>query len=397
MNILMVSSFLPYPLTSGGHVRLYNILKELSKVNSITFVCEKRKYQTETDIKEIEKFCDYIFVFDREKQWTMQNILKTGFSPYPFLVTGHMNEEMRQKIQMLLDKNVFDLIHAETSYIMQNIQATPVPIVLVEHNIEYKVYERFMDNAQLFIRPLLYIDILKLKVWEKRIWKKAAALVFVSDHDRNISGEKKAFIVPNGIDPKMFTFRSVESLHPVEKNKEKRILFIGDFKWIQNRDAARWILTEIWPKIKMQLSDIDLWIVGRHIPDGIKNITHDSRVTFDEDAPPETEEIFGRASLLLAPLRVSGGSAYKVLEAMASGVVVVTTTFGAQGIDAQSGKEILVADDAQGLADKTVVVLQDAKQYKGIAQAARALVEEKYNWESIVEDLEKVYKEARKI
>ncbi len=388
MKILVISSFLPFPLYSGGHIRLFNILEGLSKSHEITLVCEKRSYQTGEDVDWVKKWCKEVFVFDRKKQWSFANIAKAGISSSPFLVVGHTNKNMRLKIEMLLKENTFDLIHAETFYIMQNIPATSVPIVLVEHNVEYSVYKRFMDNTPLFIRPVLLIDIVKLTIWEKRMWKKAAALAFVSKYDKAVSGEDKAFIVPNGVDPKKFLMQSTEQKI---NRKEKRLLFIGDFRWVQNRDAVNWIINDIWPRIKAQMDDAVLWIVGKNIPPKLKSITSDLSVLFDENAPRKTEEIFKQAALLLAPIRVGGGTGYKILEAMASGVVVITTTRGAQGLDVENNKEVIIADDAVDLANSAIQILQDVKHYEAIATKAREKVENIYNWEKIVAELEQVY------
>ena len=88
MKILMVSSFLPYPLFSGGQVRLYNIIKELSKRHEITLVCEIRPNQTQDDIKEMEKYCKKVLTVKRKKQWTLKNIIETGLSKNSFLITN---------------------------------------------------------------------------------------------------------------------------------------------------------------------------------------------------------------------------------------------------------------------------------------------------------------------
>src|SRR5471030_1416395 len=93
--------------------------------------------------------------------------------------------------------------------------------------------------------------------------------------------------------------------------KEKKVLFIGDFKWIQNRQSVEWILKEIWPKINAQLTasgmSVKLWIVGRNIPDSLKQLGNDS-VIFDENSPKETEKIFNQSTVLLAPIKVGGGT-----------------------------------------------------------------------------------------
>src|SRR6267142_61408 len=109
MRILIVSSYLPYPLTNGGHIRLYNLIKSLAKKYKITLVCEKRGFQTEQDVSEIKKFCEEIITVDRKQQWTLKNIIKTGTSTFPFLVVGHTLPEMKAKIVEILMKKTFNV------------------------------------------------------------------------------------------------------------------------------------------------------------------------------------------------------------------------------------------------------------------------------------------------
>ena len=236
MNILLVSSYLPYPLFSGGHIRLYNLIKELSHKHKITLVCEKRDYQGDAEISELKKFCKKVISVPRKKQWSLKNITKTGLSALPFLIIGHTSSEMRKEIQRELNENQFDLIHAETSYVMQNIPETKIPIILAEHNVEYLVYKRFADKAPLLLRPLLYMDVLKLKRWEEAVWKKATKLIAVSKIEKEIMNKvrKDVVVVSNGVDIEKFT---INDLQLTRDGREKRILFIGEFKWVQNRDA----------------------------------------------------------------------------------------------------------------------------------------------------------------
>src|SRR3989344_9256232 len=98
MKILIVSSYLPFPLFSGGHIRLYNIVKNLSQKHEITLVCEKRENQTQIDIDEVSKICKKVYTVNRDKQWSIKNIIKTGFSLDPFLITGHKSQEMKSLI-----------------------------------------------------------------------------------------------------------------------------------------------------------------------------------------------------------------------------------------------------------------------------------------------------------
>ena len=99
MKILIVSSYLPYPLKSGGEIRLYNLIKNISEKHEITLICEMRDYQTKEDIVEVKQFCKKVITVKRKKQWSAANILKTGLSMNPFLIVGHTSEEMKLAIK----------------------------------------------------------------------------------------------------------------------------------------------------------------------------------------------------------------------------------------------------------------------------------------------------------
>jgi glycosyltransferase involved in cell wall biosynthesis len=402
MKILLVSSYLPFPLYSGGQVRLYNLIRELSDKHEITLVCEKRSNQTEDDIKAVEKICKKVITVPRRKQWSLENILKSGSSQNSFLMTGHTHKLMQQKIREELAAEYYDLIHVETYYVIQNLPDVFIPVVLVEHNIEYKVYERYVKRAPAMMRPLLAVDVLKIKHEEQAAWKRAESLVAVSKDDQVVieNNGTKSFLVPNGVNTEQFAFKGVMA---EPKQTEKKILFIGDFKWIQNRDSVQFIIKEIWPLIDLRFKNEDLrmnvklWIVGRSIPDSFKSLTSDPNVLFDEvSSANATQEIFQEASVLLAPIRVGGGTSYKILESMSCGTPVVTMQLSADAIEASDGEEILVGQTASELADKTIKVLQDSVLYEKISTNGRNFVEQNYTWKEIAKRLDEVYTSAVK-
>jgi len=397
MKVLVVSSYLPYPLYSGGQVRLYNLIKELSEKHEITLICEKRPNQTHADIDMVKKICKDVITVERKKQWSASNVLKAGVSSHSFLVTGHTQDVFKQKIQECLAKEKFDLIHVETYYVMQNVPKTSLPIVLVEHNIEYQVYERFKNRAPAVFRPLLHLDIGKLKKEEEGFWKSANALVAVSHEDTNVM--KKAgytpFLAPNGVNTDQFAFK--EKIFGGDGIK--KILYLGDFKWIQNKDAVTFIIKEIWPKIKelgiknSELGNIKLWIVGRKIPESIRSLANDPDILFDEESSSlPTEKIFQQAAILLAPLRVGGGTSYKILESMSSGTPVVTMQMSAAALSAKDGVDLMVGQTAQELAEKCLKLLSESEAYTKIAKNGRGLVEQNYTWKEIGKKLDEVYK-----
>src|SRR5258706_6805895 len=399
MKILVVASYLPFPLHSGGHVRLYNLLKELSKNHKLTLVCEKRSFQTEKDVIEVKRYCEEIITIDRKKQWSIQNVLKTGVSSSPFLVTGHTLSEMKSVLIQKLQEKTFDIIHVETFYVFQNLPKTYIPTVLVEHNIEYSVYEKFVKKASKILQPILALDVIKLKRIEEEYWRQATKLVAVSKDEKMTMSQIRSdvSIVPNGVDISYFNnaWKKVKS-----KEKTKHILFIGDFKWIQNIKAVEWILDDIWPALQLRAKNGELrtklWVVGKNIPENFKSRgTPD--IIFDENAPDETWKIYQKADLLLAPLVVGGGSSYKILEAMASGVPVITTELGATGIDAKDGKELLVRETPEAFSEALEYLLINKDVYESIRKEGKKFVETNYNWKKIALLLEDVYKKAVKL
>src|SRR5258708_6603934 len=396
MNILIVSSYLPYPLFNGGHIRLYNLMKELSKKHRLTLICEIRHDQTEGDIKEVKKFCDDVITIPRKKQWSYQNILKAGFGMYPFLLVGHTLPEMKMAIVRTLNAKRFDVIHVETFYVMHNLPKTYLPVVLAEHNIEYAVYQRYAAASPWYKRPFLLFDIAKITYWEEKSWRAATRLLAVTEQEKKKMKRRDVIVVPNGVD--IDTFVPKKRSLKVE-TKERRILFMGDFKWIQNRDSAKWIIEEIWPEVVSRFHvtgcKLLLWVVGKNMSDELKAMGHgNSSIILDEHAPDQTWKIYQKSDILLAPIKVGGGSSYKIIEAMASGVPVVTTGLSARALEAKDKTHLLVGETSGSLADATVRLLGNEEVYERIRNNARVFIEKTYSWEHIAKILENVYKEV---
>ncbi len=387
MKILVVSSYLPYPLIDGGKIRLFNILKILSENHEITLICEKRSNQTQKDIAEVSKICKKVIYVERPKAWSISNVSKSLLTLDPLLTITHSSREMKSKISQELKNENYDLIHIETFYVMQNLPKTSIPIVLAEHNIEYQVYEKYASKASILIRPGLKFDIFKLKRREIQAWKRASKVVSVSPKEQKLIGPKTG-LVSNGVDLNRFKF--------VKKNlnkKEKKVLFIGNFSWVQNRDSVAFIIRNIWPKIILKNENYKLWIVGKKIPDSLK-VLSDKSIIFDENAPSETELIFQEADLLLSPIRVGGGTNFKILESMAVGTPVITSFLGNEGLSAQNMSEILIAEKPEEYARLSSQILNDNYLYEKITRNARTFIEENYDWVKITQKLESIYKEV---
>ncbi len=387
----MLTPYLPYPLLSGGQTRSYNLLKNLSGTHEITLFSLVKDEREQRYIGELKKFCKNVVIFPRSSNpWTLRNILLTGFSLYPFLVMRNLSPQEREAVRVHLREVSYDLIHAETFYVMPHIPKTSIPILLVEQTVEYLVYKHYVEEqAPFLLRPLLWIDIAKIKFWETYFWQRANRVVAMSEADRH-SMQKlvpglAVDIVPNGIDTEHFSIEKKRNAGP------QRILYVGNFKWLQNREAVDVLATRIWPRIKKRIPNAKLLIVGMSLTRDVKELqSKDIEVV---EGIPDIREAYERADVLVAPIEGPGGTRLKILEAMASGVPVVTTKIGIEGLDVRDGIHALIRNTEQDLTAATVRVLTDKKLSEKIATNAKKLVREKYNWEASANALDKIYRQ----
>ncbi|OGE62797.1 hypothetical protein A2964_01785 [Candidatus Daviesbacteria bacterium RIFCSPLOWO2_01_FULL_40_27] len=389
MKILMLTPYLPYPLLTGGQTRSYNLIKRLASLgHEITLFSLVKSNDEKKYVGQLKKFCKEVQVFRRsEKPWTIENILKTGFSLYPFLVIRNWAGEEKNAIAKKLKTEKFDLIHAETFYVMPHIPETSIPILLVEQTIEYLVYSHYADSHRnIFLKPFLYFDVLKMKYWEKRFWGRANKVVAMSEGDkrRMLSqlSNLDVDIVPNGVDSDFFG-KSIAT-----RSKTPIVLYLGNFTWLQNREAVEVLVKKVWPKIKSHTHLAKLWIIGKDAQKFFPNLATDNIRVEEVD---DVRSVYQQASVLVAPIYGGGGTRYKNFEAFASGLPVVTTSIGIGGIDAKDGIEIVVRDKPGEIAKAAVELLENFKLAAKIAKMAKKLVKDKFDWDPIARKLSRIY------
>ncbi|MBI2600893.1 glycosyltransferase family 4 protein [Candidatus Daviesbacteria bacterium] len=387
----MLTPYLPFPLLTGGQTRSYNLIKRLSALgHEITLLCLVKNEDERKYVPELQKFCKEVQVFIRpSKPWTLNNILRTGFSFYPFLVIRNWAHGEKAFIENMLKVEQFDLIHAETFYVMPHIPKTKIPILLVEQTIEYLVYRHYVEKYPLpFMKPFLYIDVSKLKFWELKYWKQANRVIAMSEEDKRImlkiSTALKVDIVPNGVDSGYFDHKISSKLaDPV-------VLYLGNFTWLQNREAVRILVDQVWPIIKAKHQNAQLWIIGKDAEKFFPKLSKDGiRVEEVKDV----RGIYQQASVLVAPIYGGGGTRYKNFEAFASGLPVVTTSIGIGGTEAKDGVHVIIRDTPDQIAQAAIDLLEDEQKYQEIARNAKKLVEQRYDWDPIAKNLSIIYEE----
>ena len=398
MKILMLVPFLPIDQMSGGQTRWYHLIKLLSKKHKITLMSLIKDDKEKEYLPEIEKYCEKVMVFKRPKSpWTFRNLFLTAVSFNPLVVIRNLSLEERSAIKRELTNNKYDIIHAETFYVMPHIPNTKVPIVLVEPTIEFSVYKHYVDNevSSIFLKPIYMFDVIKLKFWEKYYWRKANRLFAVSEEDKKVMQNEipgiKVGVVPNGVDVSYFEEKKVIRKVP------PRILYHGDYKWMQNVEAVNLLIKEVWPMIKKEIGEAKLWISGRNVPEKIVEYSKvDNSIEISESLE-DNRDAYKAASVLVTPILSPGGTRLKVLEAMASGLPVVSTPVGVAGLGITPGEEALVSKDITELSKLAIKVLKNKDFAERIGRKGKNFVANNFDWHSIVDKLNKVYEETRTV
>ncbi len=395
MKILMVTPYVPYPPSSGGQIRTFNLLKHLSQSNEITLVAlykndEEKKYET-----YLKKYCKRIYLCKRPSSpWQFKNIFKTIFSTSPFLVVRNYSDEARIIINQLLREEKFDVIHAETFYVMPHIPQTKIPTVLVEQTIEYKVYKHFVNSLPFFLRLFVYfdIDIIKLKYWERFYWKKANAVVVVSSSDEKLIKKEdpllKTSIIPNCVGDEMI-------VNKLEKKylKIPTIFFQGNFFWLQNVEAAKFIINRIYPQLVKEYPNAKVVIAGQNAKKLGKLINRNINiVNIEPNNIDLVKKLFKQNTIFIAPIFGPGGTRLKILAAMGSGMPVISSVTGIEGLEVTNNKDVMIATSQQEFIIKIKQLLSNKNLYETIRNNAYKLVKKKYQWSKTAKELEWVYK-----
>ncbi|NTU47133.1 glycosyltransferase family 4 protein [Candidatus Roizmanbacteria bacterium] len=394
MKILMLTPYLPYPPASGGQIRTLNLLKYLKKNHEVTLISLYKNEKEREYAAHLSAYCSHVYPCKRpEKPWQIKNLFKSVISILPFLIVRNYSSEARETVTRLLKKEHFDVIHAETFYIMPHIPETSIPILLVEQTIEYKVYQHFLTSLPFFFSSVLQLDILKLKFWELHYWKKASVVATVSASDKKIIqslNEKiKVTVIPNGAGDDMF----VNNL-PKKNIQTPTLLFVGNFSWLQNVEAAKFLIDSVFPLLKKEITNSKLIIAGQNASQKLpgqpcKDI---EIITLHQDDTETVQRLYREATLFISPIFGPGGTRLKILAAMASGLPVVSTATGVEGLEVLNEQHVMIAESNNTLVAKAKKILGDEALYQKLRNNAYLLAKDKYSWNAISKKLEDVYK-----
>jgi glycosyltransferase involved in cell wall biosynthesis len=230
-----------------------------------------------------------------------------------------------------------------------------------------------------------------MKYSERYYWKKASRVVAVSEADKQemikLEPGLNAEIVPNGVNLDLFRKKTDWNI------KEKSILQISNFKWLQNVEAAHLLINKVYPLVKNKIPEVKLWIVGQHVPKDILSIKNKNIIikSVPEDDSKTLVDSWHDASVFASTIKGPGGTRLKNLAAMASQLPIVSTRVGVEGLKVKNKVHVLIGNSPQKMADLIVKVLKSPKLAKRLAVATRKHVEESFDWKIIAEGLDKLY------
>jgi glycosyltransferase involved in cell wall biosynthesis len=397
LNLLFVTPYLPSPPGFGGQRRIHGLLTGLARNHRVSVVSLVRPDEShEVSLRTTREYCREVvtvsnpaFALTHRGKRALQ--LRSLASSRSFEWLTHVLPEMSRAVRELTARERFDVVTFEFSHLApyrRAVAGDPRPIcVLDEHNIEFEILRRTAaSESGLVRRAYNSINWRKLRREELSAWREFDGCAVTSDHDEKLlQGElpgTRTAIVPNAVDLEFFQPR------PATVPEPSTILFFGALNYFPNTDGLLFFVQEIFPKVRAALPSARLIAVG-YTPDHLRSLAGPSidMKGFVPDVRVELE----RAAAVIAPLRLGGGTRLKILEAMAMGKPVVSTPEGAEGLQVEDGRDLLLASSPETFAERLVKVLKDAALSRKLGENARKLVEERYGWQASVARLEALY------
>ena len=387
MKILIVNPNLPYPPRSGNTIRLFNIIKRLSQTDDVDLIAIVPRSASRDDVTSLKEYCRNVYLASQSKTSRLSQVLSTIWKfliGEPFFTKYVQSADLGHLLYRITHENRYDIIIIEHSFMARYLHSlylrSDTKTVLVMHDIATFLYERlYRSERRIFAKLKLLLTYLPLRKWEIRMARQFTRVVTMSERDRelflSLGSECRISIVPNGVDTN--TYRPF----PLD-GREKVILLIGSMDYRPNVDAVLYFTKEIFPVVRKRNPDCTLTIVGKTPSDDVRRLEDEPGVTIHSDVE-DVRPFYQKAFVSVVPLRSGGGTRLKILEAMALGTPVVSTSIGCEGLDVENIRNILIADTPIDFAQQICNLLTDLVLWQRISWNGRALVQERYDWERI--------------
>ena len=387
MKILWVKPGKLLPLNTGGQLRTYNILRQLSATHDLTYLSyygglRDEDYEREIlkhlpgtvtvhtaapDTTELERRLDYLY----RLTWRA-----------PYAVSKFTDKKVQRLLAEWIPQRKFDVAVCDFLSSTLNFPSNlATPTVLFQHNVECVLWERKAKfEIKWLDRMVSKIEYAKMLRCEPEQVRRFHHVIAVSEQDREamrwMVDPSHVSVVPTGVDLKKFQY------DPAVKPAGPLVVFTGSMDWEANIDGVEYFCKEIWPLVLAKVPDAKFQVVGRNPHPRVKKLASDSvEVT---GTVPSVVDYLRDAAVFVIPLRIGGGTRIKIYEGMAMGKATVSTTVGAEGLDIQHGKDIVLADDPASFAQGIVTFLKNENARRRF-EASAAATARQYDWSVITQ------------
>lgn len=392
MHILFLTSRLPYPPHRGDKLKIFNLMTRLSRRHRLTLLSFIQDPHEEEYLPELRRFCSHIHLVHHPRWKSLAHCLGALPSSRPFQVAWYRSRLMQSTLAEVLASDPPDLVHTHLIRMAPYMETTGSwPRVLDLTDAVSLYLERFLGQERHPLkRMLLREELRRMRNFEPVIASYDRALV-CSDTDRGVlqarCPEATLGLLYNGVDVELFPIRTTEPSRP-------HLIFTGNMSYFPNADAAQRLVREIFPRIRAVIPDATLSIVGGNPPASVRALAGNGvAVTgFVEDIRAE----YADSQVALSPVRFGAGTLNKVLEPLAMGLPVVSTSIGVEGLGLERDREIFIADAPEDFAHAVIRVLHHPELRHQVGHTAAQRVRERFSWERIVADLEEQYAELRR-
>jgi glycosyltransferase involved in cell wall biosynthesis len=371
-RVALLSPYFPYPLSHGGAVRIYNLLRETAREFDVSLFAFSDR-ETDDDLRHMARWCSRMVIVPRpryrEPRWS---------TLLPPEVREFSSPGMRAALRRFSD---YDLLQVEYTQL-----ARYGGDILVEHDITFDLYQQVARRQRTFSA---WWDLVRWRRFEARAAARFRSVVVMSSKDARLLAPfaRSTVVIENGVD--------LERFQPVPEQDGQELLFIGSFRHFPNVAAYRFFAEQIWPALRERYPRLRFTAVCGPDHRRYYDPAAEDRISvhgFVADVRP----LYAAANLVLAPTTVSAGTNLKVLEAMAMQRAVVSTPSGCAGLGLRHGETVWVAKSAADFVEGAARLLDDASLRLRIAREARAFAEQNYGWVALGEKQRACYRELLK-
>ncbi len=385
MKILFVSLFLPLEKSyhAGGRY-IFEVIRNLSKKHDICLAtrCEEGELPL---IEKLRPFCREIYPY------TYRTGTRRGAIDMVGLVLNYAG--FSRYADRLAREGGFDLVQVEWVEAALMMKRRKTPMVLDAHDVITKPVERRLRRSGGIGMPAAWLKYRAVKALERWIVRRFDTVFTLSDYDREYLLRMEPGLtvrtvpIPAGMDIRDRQF----------ERQKKTILFLASYKYrMTNVDAALYFYRSVFPLVRKSVPDAVFIAAGYGPPEKLTSLPLKDRAIVVPGFVDDIEECYKRAAVFVAPILVGGGIIVKILDAMAAGTPVVTTSYGNEGIGAVAGRDLLVADDAEGLAAAVIRVLSDPEFAAGVGASGRDFVRSHFSLERVTRSIDAAYEEIAK-